>query len=348
MIKIEKTGDITPENNIVMIVYGRGGVGKTSFAASAPKPLMIDFENGSKFLGSRGINIDVWRTSKWVTTAEKKELLEIIKEYDSIILDPIGEAMELLIESSEIRGNKYRTSDGSPTMAGWGEIKKQMKNFIKWLRSTGKNIILVAHDNEVQTENGLHHRVMIATKLSQEIVNMVDVVSYIMVQKKGNEAIRVLYTPHQGESFDSKDRFDRIPDTVKISKNDGWNDFMQSMKPAVFQEEVKRDPYEMDKDMRKQMDNKIADYTNLATSNRNLFSDDEWNQLVDVYSEMPIKAEKEWKSRQLHPVAYVKNQIGYLEKKISEQIKLEQEKVVDQESSEEEQELFDLSTLGRV
>ena len=106
--------------------------------------------------------------------------------------------------------------------------------------------------------------------------------------------------------------------------------------------------YKMDKDMRRQMDNKIADYTNLATSNRNLFSENEWNQLVDVYSEMPIKAEKEWKSRQLHPVAYVNNQIGYLKKKISERIKLEQEKVVDQEPSEEERELFDLSTLGRV
>jgi replication-associated recombination protein RarA len=55
---IENTQSMKNDDNIVMVLYGKGGVGKTTFVASAPKPLLIDFENGSKYLGQRGFNID--------------------------------------------------------------------------------------------------------------------------------------------------------------------------------------------------------------------------------------------------------------------------------------------------
>ena len=114
-------------------------------------------------------------------------------------------------------------------MAGWGEIKKQMRNFIKWLRGTGKNVIIVAHENESQTDEGLTHRIQVATKLSEEIPNMVDVISYMAIRKADGKMQRVLYTPQQGGSFDSKDRLGRIPEVVEISELNGWNDFLESM-----------------------------------------------------------------------------------------------------------------------
>lgn len=227
---IEKTADIDPGKNTVMIVYSRGGVGKTTFAASAPNALIFDFENGTKFLGERGINVEVIRMNNWFTSEDKSQLPEVIKDYDSIIIDPLGEAMDKLIDSSEIVGKKYRTTDGSPTMAGWGEIKKQMRNFLKYLRGTGKNVIIVSHENEIQTEEGLTHRIQVATKLSEEIPNMVDIISYMAVSKKDEIMQRLLYTPQQGGSFDSKDRTGKVPEVVNISELNGWDDFMNAMK----------------------------------------------------------------------------------------------------------------------
>jgi phage nucleotide-binding protein len=227
---VEKTKDIDPGKNIVMVVYSRGGVGKTTFGASAPNAIVFDFENGTKYLGERGINVDVVRMNKWFSTDEKNQLPGMVKNYDSIVIDPLGEAMDKLIDSAEINGKKYRATDGSPTMAGWGEIKKQMRNFIKWLRGTGKNVILVAHENEIQTEEGLTHRIQVATKLSEEIPNMVDVISYMAVRKDENGMQRLLYTPQQGGSFDSKDRLGKIPEVVEVSELNGWNDFLDSMK----------------------------------------------------------------------------------------------------------------------
>ena len=82
---------------------------KTTFAASAPKALILDFENGSKYLGSRGISADVVRMDSWLTTDDKKDLMNLLKDHDTIIIDPLGEAMDKLIDSPDIKGNKYRT-----------------------------------------------------------------------------------------------------------------------------------------------------------------------------------------------------------------------------------------------
>ena len=124
---IENTNAIKPEGNLVMIVYGKGGAGKTTFAASAPKPLILDFENGTKYLGERGISVDVVRMKEWFTQQDLNELAAMLNTHDTVVIDPLGEAMEKLINCKDIRGKQYRQSDGSLTMSGWGEVKKQMR-----------------------------------------------------------------------------------------------------------------------------------------------------------------------------------------------------------------------------
>lgn len=228
---IEKTKSIKAEDNLVIIVYGKGGVGKTTFAASAPNPLILDFENGTKYLGERGFDVDVARMRNWLTAKDKAELVDLFKDHETLVIDPLGEAMEKLIDSPEIKGTKYRTSDGSLTMAGWGEVKKQMRSFIKFLRDTGKHVIIVSHASEIQNDQVLQHRIQVATKLSDEIPNMVDVIAYMGITRKDDEVKRVLYIPQQGGNFDSKDRTGRFPQTIEIGEKCGWTDFISSRTP---------------------------------------------------------------------------------------------------------------------
>lgn len=228
-MKIENTAQIEAGSNLVMIVYGKGGCGKTTFAASAPNPLILDFENGVKYLGSRGISCDVVRFSAWLTNEEKKELSQILLKYDTIIVDPLGEAMEKLLISPGLNGNKFRQADGSLTMAGWGEAKKQMRNFVKFLRDSGKNVILVSHVAEKKDGDNLIYRIQIPTKLADEIPTMVDVISYMGIKNVEGEAVRMLYTPAQGGPFDSKDRTGRVPPYVIIREKTGWTNLMAAM-----------------------------------------------------------------------------------------------------------------------
>jgi hypothetical protein len=58
---------------------------------------------------------------------------------------------------------------------------------------------------------------------------MVDVISYMGVKTVEDETKRILYTPTQGGSFDSKDRTGKIPMTVEVSELGGWKDLIESM-----------------------------------------------------------------------------------------------------------------------
>lgn len=214
-MEIKNTKSYPKVPSVMMMVYGQGGVGKTTFAASFPKPLLLDFENGAKYFGERGIEVDVAVFRKWLSADDKKQLAAAIANYETVIVDPIGEAMEKLIESDTISGSKNRQANGDLTMAGWGAVKKEMRNFIKYLRDTGKHVVLVAHVDERTDDEQIVKRPMIATKLSQEMVNMVDVVGYMQIIQKDGEDKRVIAVDASDGKYISKDRTGKLGKYIK-------------------------------------------------------------------------------------------------------------------------------------
>lgn len=215
-MQITNTTDYPQVASIMMLVYGMGGVGKTTFAASFPKPLLLDFENGAKYFGERGIKVDVALFKNWLSAQDKVELKGVIDSYETIIVDPIGEAMEKLMNDQEtVKGSKYRQANGDLTMAGWGQVKKEMRNFIKWLRDSGKNVVLVAHVDEKGDEDRIVKRPMLATKLSDELITMVDIVGYMRVITQDGEEKRVISVDAGDDKIISKDRTGKLGKYIK-------------------------------------------------------------------------------------------------------------------------------------
>lgn len=236
-MKVENTSEISSGDNIVMVIYGGPKVGKTSFVASSSKvgkTLIVDFENGSKCLGERGFDCDVIRMKDWFDRQETGEFLELVKKYDTVAIDPAGEGMDFLISGNQVRGSKMRQPDGSLTSAGWGEVKRRMRGLIKFLTNSGKNVILVFHDDRYIFENEMYHSLMIATKLKDVIPGMVEIVSYLTVIKRDDGLHHVLYTPVQGGNYDSGDRTGRVPEVVEVSEDHGWEDFLAALKPKEY------------------------------------------------------------------------------------------------------------------
>lgn len=209
--------------SILMVVYGEGGVGKTTFAATAPRPIIADCENGSKYFGLRGIEADVALIENW---SDMQEFLEVAltDKYDTVIIDPIGELMEKLIRYMITKADsKLVQKDGNPTMAGWGWLKQTMRNFLKVMRDSGKNVVVVAHVQEKDDEGRIVKRPMVATRLSEELVNMVDVVGYMTTvnDAESGETKRVIIVDPASDKFVAKDRTGRLgkyiePDFTKI------------------------------------------------------------------------------------------------------------------------------------
>lgn len=206
-MKIVKSDDPQAKPSIVMIVYGNGGVGKTTFSSTAPKPLLVDCENGAKYFGLRGIKMDVAKIATW---SDMEGLFDIAKsgEYKTIVIDPIGELMEKLKRYMINKGDKKLVmSDGSPTIAGWGWLKDTMRSTIKILRDSGVNLLIVAHVEEKQDGDVLVKRPMLMTKLSDEIINMVDIVGYMTVindTETGEK--RIIIVDPASDKYIAKDR----------------------------------------------------------------------------------------------------------------------------------------------
>lgn len=222
-MKLFNSLDPAEKPSILMVVYGEGGVGKTTFAATAPRPIIADCENGSKYFGLRGIEADVALIESW---GDMQEFLEVAltDKYDTVIIDPIGELMEKLIRYMISKADsKLVQKDGNPTMAGWGWLKQTMRTFLKVMRDSGKNIVIVAHVQEKDDEGRVIKRPMVATKLSEELVNLVDVVGYMTTVNDADtgDTKRVIIVDPSSDKFVAKDRTGRLgryiePDFTKI------------------------------------------------------------------------------------------------------------------------------------
>lgn len=227
-LEVQKTTETVEKMPVTMLVYGNGGVGKTTLATTAPNPLLVDCEGGTKYLGKRGIEADVVNIKSW---SEMKEVLTIMKDYDTIVIDPIGELMEKLKRHMiGLRDKKLTQNDGSPTAAGWGWLKDNLRSYLKVLRDSGKHVLIIAHVEEKEDGDHMVKRPLLQTKLSEEIVNMLDAVGYMTrvsggQDEEGNEleAKRVILVDADSDRYVAKDRSDQLnnviePDFSKIVK----------------------------------------------------------------------------------------------------------------------------------
>jgi len=238
-MKLYNTKDPQVKPSVVMMVYGEGGVGKSTFASTASKPIMADCENGAKYFGLRGISMDVALIEKW---ADMKEFLALVRtgDFDTIVIDPVGDLMDKLKRAMIAMGDrKLVQKDGSPSMAGWGWLKKTLRDYIKILRDTGKHVIIIAHLSEEKDDERIVKRPKVETKLSDDLVNMVDIVGYMTVVKEEGEDKRIIVVDPGSDRYTAKDRTGQLgrviePDFQKIVKAvQGTEKYIWSKQPAT-------------------------------------------------------------------------------------------------------------------
>ena len=132
---------------LTALIYGRSGTGKTTFAASYPKPaLVIDIREKGTDSISNIEGVDVVSVENW---SEVEEVYWYLKsgegtKYKSVILDQISSLQDLAMEHA-------MAEEGRDVMSQrlWGVVSGLMKTWLlnyRDLQDNDMNVAFIAHD----------------------------------------------------------------------------------------------------------------------------------------------------------------------------------------------------------
>lgn len=138
------------------LIYGVPGIGKTTAASHAPKPLFVDLEAGSA-------ELDVARLKGQIKTKEHliAALRYFIKsDYETLVLDTIQEVETILIRNMLDPDNKSQDKHFSvldiPYGKGYEYLIGQWRDLIKifdTLNANGKNVLMLGHETSQKYED---------------------------------------------------------------------------------------------------------------------------------------------------------------------------------------------------
>ena len=84
MSLIKKSNELVIPTTVKMMIYGQAGMGKSTVALSAPKPLLLDFDNGVKRMNMAHLeNIDTVQVTSWSDV--QQVLQEDLSAYQTIV-----------------------------------------------------------------------------------------------------------------------------------------------------------------------------------------------------------------------------------------------------------------------
>ena len=149
------------DKKIRMLIAGFPGIGKTTLALSAPKPLYIDVD-----LSAERINRDVLNMAAGITQPrDYKELrsdlgigaseLELqgvknsLADYETIVIDTGGKLLTVMGQYGKSIEPKYGQRDGSLSLKGYGWLGKEFQRFLDHcIYQLDKHIVIVFHTIE--------------------------------------------------------------------------------------------------------------------------------------------------------------------------------------------------------
>jgi hypothetical protein len=196
----------TASKYVKMLVHGDPKTGKTVFAATAPKPLILDVERGTRSLtdaywGNKFSHVKVVPLNSMndlraaVTAARAGELAA----YETLVLDTLTEFEDRTL-AAYMRYAVSKNSEKNPYNPEWPEYKAvtgMIREQLIQLRDIDKHIIFITHSrNDADKSRGgmAVERPDIMPKLAASLTGMVDVIGYTMAPENGVYKMRIVPT----------------------------------------------------------------------------------------------------------------------------------------------------------
>lgn len=139
------------DKKISMIIAGVPGIGKTTLALSSPKPLLIDLDKGVSRVEAK-YRKDTLVVNNFNELQDDLSSVDL-SSYETLVIDTGGKLLEMLKSVVIAKDAKNGKRDGTLSLQGYGAIKREFTQFIQYVKSFNKNLVLVFHASEVNLEN---------------------------------------------------------------------------------------------------------------------------------------------------------------------------------------------------
>lgn len=251
-INITNGGLIQRQATYIGMVFGSPKSGKTTLAASARRPILIDLDKGAhRTAGKDRAGMDVATVDHY-----EKDFLPLIdapelKNYDTIVIDTFGALVDMIIR------DKF---NGLMNPSKWGIVKTEIIRVANTLRMTGKSVLFLAHESEEKNDDKIIKRPQCQGKAKEELMKMLDFIGH--TTKQGNDFVLEFGgddSIYCGNTYGFQNRY-ILPD-VKIENNTFWQDVIEKQ----IQEFVKNEE-SAGEALREQLDNWMSRLDKLLTS----------------------------------------------------------------------------------
>lgn len=177
---IKKPNELNVNVRIKMLVYGQPGAGKTSLALSAPKPLLIDFDNGVNRVDYQLIK-DTVQVENY---ADVLNLLntEDLSDYETIVIDTGGKMLDCMAEYLIASIPRLGKRNGSLTLEGYGVRKVEFSSLIKLINSKKKHVVFVAHRTTEKNGDDIRYVPLFGGSNYDALATELDLVGYLVAE----------------------------------------------------------------------------------------------------------------------------------------------------------------------
>jgi hypothetical protein len=207
MSLIKKPSELIVQTKIKALFYGQPGMGKTTLALSAPKPLLLDFDGGVHRV-NYGHQVPTVQITKWEDCEEVMK--EDLKEFETLVIDTGSRMLDYMADFIIRKNPKMGRSNGALTLQGFGERKGMFRQFCRTAMLMNKHLIFVAHRETQKNNDEIRYVPLFGGSSYDDLVTDLDLVGYLeAVGKK-----RTL-------TFDPTDRNDgkntcNLPSTMEL------------------------------------------------------------------------------------------------------------------------------------
>lgn len=182
---IQKPENIVPqEKKIRMLIAGYPGIGKSTLALSAPRPLHIDCDFGID-------RVEPQYRKPFIQPGSYAEILNDLQpanltDFDTLVFDTGGKLITLMSQWAIQQDNKYGQRDGSLSLKGYGFVGREFVRLMDYcFYQLKKHIVIIFHATEEKDGDNTRLRIKVEGQTKNNVWEPMDLGGFVEMQ--GND-----------------------------------------------------------------------------------------------------------------------------------------------------------------